>query len=212
MKKQIVECFGTCVLIISVIGSGIMGQNMTNNNGVILLAHALTVGLTLFVLINSFAKYSGAHFNPAVTIAFFILKKIKANEAIKYIFAQIVGALFAVIIVNTMHGKELIELSSNVRSGNNIYFSEILATFGLVLVILLNIKERKEIIATCVGFYIFSAIWFTSSTCFANPAVTLGRIFTESFTGINFSTAHIFILAQILGAILAAILYTRKRK
>ena len=111
-----------------------------------------------------------------------------------------------------MYGKELIELSRNVRSGNNIYFSEILATFGLVLVILLNIKEKKEIIATCVGFYICSAIWFTSSTCFANPAVTLGRIFTESFTGINFSTAHIFILAQLLGAILAAILYTRKIK
>ena len=189
-----------------------MGQNMTNDNGVILLAHALTVGLTLFVLINSFAKYSGAHFNPAVTIAFFILKKIKANEAIKYIFAQIVGAFLAVIIVNTMYGKELIELSSNVRSGNNIYVSEILATFGLVLVILLNIKEKKEIIATCVGFYIFSAIWLTSSTCFANPAVTHGRIFKESFTGINFSTAHIFILAQILGAILAATLYTRQIK
>ena len=151
---------------------------MTNDNGVILLAHALTVGLTLFVLINSFAKYSGAHFNPAVTIAFFILKKIKANEAIKYIFAQIVGAFLAVIIVNTMYGKELIELSSNVRSGNNIYFSEILATFGLVLIILLNIKEKKKsVIATCVGFYIFSAIWFTSSTCFANPAVTLAEFY-----------------------------------
>ena len=111
-----------------------------------------------------------------------------------------------------MYGKELIELSSNVRSGNNIYVSEILATFGLVLIILLNLKERKEIIATCVGLYIFSAIWFTSSTCFANPAVTLGRIFTDSFTGINLSTAHIFILAQILGAILAATLYTRQIK
>ena len=132
-----------------------MGQNMTNDNGVILLAHALTVGLTLFVLINSFAKYSGAHFNPAVTIAFFILKKIKANEAIKYIFAQIVGAFLAVIIVNTMYGKELIELSSNVRSGNNIYVSEILATFGLVLIILLNLKEKKKSLLLVLGFIFF---------------------------------------------------------
>ena len=137
----------------------------------------------------------------------------KINEAIKYIFAQIVGAFLAIIIVNTMYGKELIELSSNVRSGNNIYVSEILATFGLVLIILLNLKEKKKkSLLLVLGFIFFLQYGSHLQPVFANPAVTLGRIFTDSFTGINFSTAHIFILAQILGAILAATLYTRQIK
>jgi glycerol uptake facilitator-like aquaporin len=204
-EKYFSEFLGTLILLLSIVGSGIMGQNLSQNEGVVLLANSLAIGFTLTFLIITFGKRSGAHFNPAVTLVMLLLKKIKLNEALVYIFMQVIGACAGVMIANIIFGLDVIDLSSKYRSGFQLNLSEILSTFGLLMIILLNQKNKTEVVAALVGLYIGAGIWFMSSTAFANPAVSIARTLTDTFTGIHFSSITPFVLSQFLGAITALV-------
>jgi glycerol uptake facilitator-like aquaporin len=201
LDKYFSEFIGTLILVLSIIGSGIMGQKMSENQAIILLGNSLAIAFTLVFLIITFGKKSGAHFNPVVTLAFFLLKRINFKKSIIYVIMQILGACLGAIVANIIFGFEAIELSIKNRSGFNILFSEALATFGLLMIILLNQKNKNEIVAYLVGLYIGAAIWFMSSTAFANPAVTIARTLTNTFTGIHYANILPFILFQLLGCI-----------
>jgi len=201
LDKYFSEFIGTLILVLSIIGSGIMGQKMSENQAIILLGNSLAIAFTLVFLIITFGKKSGAHFNPVVTLAFFLLKRINSKKSIIYVIMQILGACLGAIVANIIFGFEAIELSIKNRSGFNILFSEALATFGLLMIILLNQKNKNEIVAYLVGLYIGAAIWFMSSTAFANPAVTIARTLTNTFTGIHYANILPFILFQLLGCI-----------
>ena len=209
MQKYGSEFLGTFILLMSIVGSGIMGQQYTEDQMVILLSHALVIAFTLIFLIRIFANYSGAHFNPIVSLLFFFKGELSSKDLSFYVIVQCVAAILGTMFTNYLFGLDLIEISSNVRSGTNLYISEIFATFGLLLVILLSRADGKNIVAFNVGIYICAALLFTSSKSFANPTVTLARMFTESFTGIHPSTVLFYIGAQALGMGLAYILYTR---
>ena len=209
MQKYGSEFLGTFILLMSIVGSGSMGQQYTEDQMVILLSHALVIAFTLIFLIRIFANYSGAHFNPIVSLLFFFKGELSSKDLFFYVIVQCVAAILGTMFTNYLFGLDLIEISSNVRSGTNLYISEIFATFGLLLVILLSRADGKNIVAFNVGIYICAALLFTSSKSFANPAVTLARMFTESFTGIHPSTVLFYIGAQALGMGLAYILYTR---
>ena len=178
-----------------------MGQKMSENQAIILLGNSLAIAFTLVFLIITFGKKSGAHFNPVVTLAFFLLKRINFKKSIIYVIMQILGACLGAVVANIIFGFEAIELSIENRSGFNILFSEALATFGLLMIILLNQKNKNEIVAYLVGLYIGAAIWFMSSTAFANPAVTIARTLTNTFTGIHYANILPFIIFQLLGCI-----------
>lgn len=201
LDKYFSEFIGTLILVLSIIGSGIMGQKMSENQAIILLGNSLAIAFTLVFLIITFGKKSGAHFNPVVTLAFFLLKRINFKKSIIYVIMQILGACLGAIVANIIFGFEAIELSIKNRSGFNILFSEALATFGLLMIILLNQKNKNEIVAYLVGLYIGAAIWFMSSTAFANPAVTIARTLTNTFTGIHYANILPFIIFQLLGCI-----------
>ena len=209
LDKYFSEFLGTLILLLSIVGSGMMGQSMTENEAVILLANSLAIGFTLVFLIITFGKKSGAHFNPAVTLVMLLLQKIKPQIASIYILMQIMGACTGVIIANIIFGFEAVELSTKYRNGPNILISEIIATFGLLMIILLNLKNKIEVVAGLVGLYIGAAIWFMSSTAFANPAVSIARTLTNTFTGIHFSNIIYFVIAQLFGAFLCKILLKR---
>ena len=197
------EFLGSCFLVMIIVGSGLMAENLTDDNAVRLLANTIATGAGLFVLIISFADISGAHFNPFVTLAMFFNKKIKSNVLITYISAQIIGCMVGVMIANIFFEHEFIELSTKSRDGINIFISEIIATFGLIFVIFATLKDGKIIIAISVATFISAGYWFTSSTSFANPAVSIARTFTDSFTGINYQSTPNYIVAEAIGLILA---------
>ena len=201
LDKYFSEFLGTLILTLSISGSGMMGQNMTDNEAIILQGNSLAIGFTLIVLIITFGRISGAHFNPVVSLAFFLLKKNDAKKSIIYIIVQILGGCLGVMIANIIFNFEVIELSPKDRSGLGILLSETLATFGLLMIILLNQNNKNEINACLVGLYIAAAIWFMSSTSFANPAVTIARTLTNTVTGIHYATILPFILFQLLGCI-----------
>lgn len=205
LDKYFSEFLGTLILLLAIVGSGMMGQSMTDNEAVILLANSLAIGFTLVFLIITFGKKSGAHFNPAVTLIMLLLKNIKPKKAIIYIIMQILGACLGVMTANVIFGFDAVEFSTKYRNGNNILLSEIISTFGLLIIILLNQKNKTEIVAGLVGLYIGAAIWFMSSTAFANPAVSIARTLTNTFTGIHFSNIIYFVIAQLLGAILCLV-------
>ena len=198
IKKYFLEFLGTFVLLLTIVGSGIMGTNLSSNESITLIANAISIGLILFVLISSFRSISGAHFHPAVTIMLVIMKKIKSEDAIVYIFLQITGACLGVIFANYLFGLDAVQQAAKVRSGENIFVSEIFATFGLLFLILLNGRKSDLAIGSIIGSYITSAICFTSSTSFANPAVSIARSLTDTFTGIHFSNVPMFIIAQFI--------------
>jgi len=203
LKELLSEFMGTCFLLMIVVGSGIMGQNLSEQNILILLGNAIATGTGLMVLIWIFMKSSGSHFNPAVSLIFYLSKQITGLQLIGYILVQILGAITGVVLAHYMFNLDLFQLSANYRSGMNIYFAESIATFGLILTIL-RVKELNQIlVAPAVGLYITAGYWFTSSTSFANPAVTLARSLTDSFSGINIENVIFFILFQFIGAILA---------
>ena len=207
MQKYGSEFLGTFILLMSIVGSGIMGQQYTEDQMVILLSHALVIAFTLIFLIRIFANYSGAHFNPIVSLLFFFKGELSSKDLFFYVIVQCVAAILGTMFTNYLFGLDLIEISSNVRSGTNLYISEIFATFGLLLVILLSRADGKNIVAFNVGIYICAALLFTSSKSFANPAVTLARMFTESFTGIHPSTVLFYMGAQALGMGLAYFIF-----
>ena len=209
MQKYISEFIGTFILLVSIVGSGIAGQQYTNDQMVILFSHAVVIGFTLIFIIRIFANFSGAHFNPIVSIIFFLQKELSSRDLFLYVLIQIIAAVLGTLFANYIFGLNVIEISSNIRSGTNIYISEIFAATGLLLVILLSRADGKNVVSFNVGIYITAALIFTSSTSFANPAVTIARMFTESFTGINPSTVIFFISCQVIGMFAAYILYNQ---
>ena len=203
MKAYLSEYLGTTFLLMIVVGSGIMGQSLSDNDSITLLANTIATGAGLIVLIWTFGKISGAHFNPAVSVVMFANSELSSRNFILYGLLQVSGAISGTLLANYMFGLETFQVSVNSRSGLNLYISEVVATFGLLLVILRVRTVRSELVAPAVGLYITSAYWFTSSTSFANPAVTIGRMFTDTFTGIDPGNALFFITAQFIGAFLA---------
>lgn len=208
MQKYVSEFLGTFILLLSIVGSGIAGQKYTDDQMVILFSHAVVIGFTLIFLIRMFATYSGAHFNPIVSLLFFFKRELSSKDLIIYIVIQCVAAILGTMFANFLFGLNVIEISTNIRSGNNIYISETFATFGLLMVILLSRADGKNVVAFNVGIYICAALIFTSSTSFANPAVTISRMLTESFAGIHPSTVLLFIGSQVIGLGIAYKVYT----
>lgn len=207
-KRATAEFLGTAFLLAIVVGSGIMGERLANGNKAIaLLANSFATGTGLVFLILTFAPVSGAHFNPVVTLSGFLQKNISLREMLTYLLMQICGAVVGTAMANVMFELPLFFASHNNRTGSAQVFSEFLATFGLLAVILSVVKFRVSVAPFAVAAYITSAYWFTSSTSFANPAVTLARTMTDTFTGIRAVDAPPFIIAQFAGAIAAVFLF-----
>ena len=201
LKKILGEYFGTAILALAIVGSGIMGSNLTKDGALSLFINALGTAIGLAVAIGLVGKISGAHLNPAVTLIMLITKRIQLTQFALYSIAQILGAISGVVLGNYIFGANAIESSSQLRNGTNLFISEIIATAVLVWIILSNL-ENFEKIATYVPLWIFGGMLFTSSTAFANPAITIGRGFTNSATGIAPESIITFICAQIIGAVL----------
>jgi glycerol uptake facilitator-like aquaporin len=200
-RRLAAELLGTALLVAVVIGSGIMGQRLAGGNDAIaLLGNTIATGAGLVVLITIFGPLSGAHFNPAVTLAFAIRREIGPAPALAYVAAQTGGALIGVLTAHLMFAEPVVQVSTRLRDGPAQAFSEAVATFGLVAAILGALRYRPQATPAIVGLYITSAYWFTASTSFANPAVTIARAFSDTFAGIAPSSAPAFILAQIVGA------------
>jgi glycerol uptake facilitator-like aquaporin len=204
MRAAFAEAIGTALLLAAVVGSGIMGERLAQGNDAItLLANSLATGFALTALIVAFGPRSGAHFNPVVTLAFALRAGFPWRRVAPYLVAQFVGAGVGVLAAHAMFDMPLLQRSTTVRSGIGQWWSEVVATFGLVLVILSCERERSWSAPVAVGAYIAAAYWFTASTSFANPAVTLARGFTATFSGIEPSGIPGFTLAQLAGGALA---------
>jgi len=199
------EFIGTMILAVAIVGSGHMAAYLAEDGGVKLLLNAIATALGLAVVIKVGMKVSGAHFNPAVTLVMVVLKKISNELAALYIAAQILGAVLGVGIANLIYNQNFLMQSSIIRDGSDLFFSELFATAVLVLIILTFLK-KDELIAIYVPIWIFGAILFTSSTSFANPAITIGRVFTNSFTGIAPDSVLLFVVAQFIGALVGLLL------
>lgn len=202
------ELLGTALLLAAVVGSGIMGERLSGGNvAIALLANTLATGATLVTLIFTFGAVSGAHFNPAVTLADASQGGISWREVPGYIAAQAAGAILGVWAAHLMFAEPVVQVSQHVRAGGSQIFSEFVATFGLLSVIWGCGRMRAEAVPFAVGLYIAGAYWFTASTSFANPAVTLARSFTNTFAGIRPADAPGFMVAQLAGAFTATLLF-----
>ena len=205
--KLISETIGTLFLLLIVVGSGIMGENLTENKAVVLLANSIATAFGLIVLIWTFGPYSGAHFNPAVSILMMLLGKLTKQDMLFYVLCQLIGGVLGVIFANMIFDLDIISISDNKRLTSGIFISEIIATFGLLITILLVGKQKTEMVAPAVGLYIGAAYWFTSSTSFSNPAVTIARTLSNTFTGIIPSDVIPFIFAQLIGTLIVYFIY-----
>lgn len=204
-RKLVAEFAGTMILLATVIGSGIMAERLADGNlAIALLGNTIPTGAILYVLITVFGPISGAHFNPAVTMAFLLRGDMTFPRATHFMFVQVAGAICGAMLAHFMFEMPLLQLSQNVRTGPAQWASEFVATFGLLTVIFGGLRWRPEAVPALVGFYITAAYWFTASTSFANPAVTIARSFTDSFSGILPADAPSFILAQMIAAVAAA--------
>jgi arsenate reductase (thioredoxin) len=203
MHKAFSEFLGTAILALAVVGSGAMAQSLTEDVGLQLLINAAATGAVLWTIINLFGHISGAQFNPLVTLFTIIRRESKLTELASFALAQVLGAIAGTALANLLFDFPAFDISERVREGSNIYLSEIVATAGLIFLIFHLINSAKsQLIPAAVGLWIFAAYFFTSSTSFANPAITIGRIFTKTFAGISPESALIFIPFQILGAFL----------
>ncbi len=203
-RKLFAEWLGTFFLLATVVGSGIMAERLAGGNvAIALLGNTIPTGAILVVLILVFGPISGAHFNPAVTLAFFIRKEITARDSVLYVVFQIIGGIAGVFVAHVMFDNPIIDPSTTARSGIGQWTGEFVATFGLVATILGCLKTRPEAIPYAVGLYITAAYWFTSSTSFANPAVTIARGFSDTFAGIDPNHVAAFIGVQLVAAIIA---------
>ncbi|HEX2815480.1 MAG TPA: MIP/aquaporin family protein [Phenylobacterium sp.] len=204
-RRLAAEALGTALLLAVVVGSGIMGERLAGGNAAIaLLANTLATGTGLVVLITVFGPISGAHFNPAVTLVFAIRRELGARMAAAYVAAQIASGVLGVWAAHAMFAEPIWQVSTKLRDGPAQAWSEAVATFGLILTILGTIRFRPQATPAAVGLYIAAAYWFTASTSFANPAVTLARSLSDTFAGIAPSSAPAFIAAQLAGALAAA--------
>lgn len=205
-RRLLSEALGTALLLAAVVGSGIMGEQLASGNAALaLLANSVATGAVLFVLILIFAPISGAHFNPAVSLARLIRREMKPGDALAYLGVQLIGAVLGVWLANAMFDLEVLQTSTKVRTGVAIWLSEAVATFGLLLVILAGARWALPTIASAVALYITAAYWFTASTSFANPAVTVARALSDTFAGIAPTSAPMFIVMQLTGMVLALI-------
>jgi glycerol uptake facilitator-like aquaporin len=203
-RRLVAEGIGTAFLLMAVVGSGIMGERLAGGNAAIaLLANTAATGAALTVLISIFGPISGAHFNPAVSLVFMLRRELGLAHGAGYIATQIVSAIAGVYIAHLMFGLPVFEISTKLRDGQAQAFSEFVATFGLIATILGAVRFCPERVAALVGLYIASAYWFTASTSFANPAVTIARALSDTFAGIAPHSAPAFIAAQIVAAITA---------
>lgn len=207
-KEFVAEFIGTAMLLATVVGSGIMGERLAGGNvAVALLANTLATGAALIALIATFGPTSGAHFNPLVTFTEVALKRASWGKASVYLVAQVLGAITGVMAAHYMFELPLLMESAHVRTGTHQWWSEIVASFGLLTIILNVAKTRPDFVPVAVGAYITAAYWFTASTSFANPAVTIARSLTDTFSGIRPADVAGFILSQVVGAALALALF-----
>jgi glycerol uptake facilitator-like aquaporin len=207
IRRAAAEALGTALLLAIVVGSGIMGEKLAAGNAAVaLLANAIATGAGLYTLITIFAPISGAHFNPAVTLAAVIARALSAQEAGAYVAAQFVGACGGVIAAHAMFGLPLLQTSAHARATSGEMLGEVIATFGLLLTIRLSSRAPLAQAAAAVALWITAAYWFTSSTSFANPAVTFARSLTDTFSGIAPGHVASFIAAQLGGVALALLL------
>jgi glycerol uptake facilitator-like aquaporin len=213
VKKYLSEFIGTFLLTSCVVGSGIMAENLSGGNlALALLANTIATGAILFVIIKMFSKISGAHFNPVVSFIFFIRNELKKYDLLCYVAIQIISALLAIILTHYLFDLSLFQISKNHRGELNMLVSETIATLGLVLTILLVRDNDETSIALSVAFYIMAGYWFTPSTSFANPAVLIARVFTNTFTGIAPSSFLFFLSGQLLGALFSLLIYKVLKK
>ncbi|EAU41846.1 putative transport transmembrane protein [Fulvimarina pelagi HTCC2506] len=206
-RRLTAEALGTGVLVAAVVGSGIMGERLTDDVALALLANTIATGAILIVLITVFGPISGAHFNPAVTLAMRLRGAIAGRAALAYVTVQIAGGIAGAVAAHVMFELPPLMLSGHVRTGLSQWWAEIVASFGLVGFILGGLRFAPHAIPWLVGLFITAAYWFTASTSFANPAVAIARAFTDTFSGIRPLDVPGFILAQCVGAVLAVILF-----
>lgn len=207
-RRAVAEGVGTAMLLAVVVGSGIMGERLAaGNTAIALLANALATGGGLIALILTFGPISGAQFNPIVTLSLAATKHFPWREVPTYVFAQVIGAILGVWAAHLMFGETVFQLSVKARPGFALAWSEVIASFGLLMVILSGVRHRAEAIPYAVAAYIVGAYWFTASTSFANPAVTIARSLSNTFAGIRFDDAPLFIAAQLVGAAAATLLF-----
>ena len=205
-RRIAAEALGTAALLATVVGSGIMGETLSGGNvAIALLGNTIPTGAILVVLIMGLGPVSGAHFNPAVTLAFLVRREIGLGMAAAYILAQVVGGLAGMLAAHGMFDLPLLQVGVKARTGTAQWFSEWVATFGLVSTIFCVLRFREAAVPWAVGLYITAAYWFTASTSFANPAVTMARSWTDTFSGIAPPHAPAFIAAQAAGALCAAL-------
>lgn len=205
LRRLAAEALGTAFLLIAVVGSGIMADTLSGGNvGLALLANSTATGFALYVLITTLGPISGAHFNPAVTVAFALMRQISPVMAAAYIAVQIVAGIIGVWITHAMFAQEIVQISATGRTGTGLWFAEVVATFGLLFAIIGGLAHAPSQVPALVGAYIAAAYWFTASTSFANPAVTIARGFTDTFAGIDPTHIAAFVAAQIAGAAIAA--------
>lgn len=199
------ELLGTATLVATVVGSGIMAARLSHDTAVSLLGNTIPTGAMLMVLITLLGPISGAHFNPVVTLVFSLRRQLTAAEAGAYMLAQVLGGIFGTWLAHAMFELPLLQLSLTARTGTGQWLAEAVATFGLLMTILLGLRFRGEAIPWLVGLYITAAYWFTASTSFANPAVAIARAFSNTFAGIRPLDLPGFIVAETLGALLAMV-------
>jgi glycerol uptake facilitator-like aquaporin len=207
-RASAAEALGTALLVATVVGSGIMAERLAGGNvALALLGNTLATGSILVVLILVFAPVSGAHFNPAVSLVFAVRRELSAKQFAIYSLAQCVGAVCGTWLAHAMFELPLLQVSTHVRTGGAQWLAELVATFGLVGTIVGVARSRPAAVAYAVGLYISAAYWFTASTSFANPAVTVARSLSDTFSGIEPSGVPAFVLAQLAGAALAVLLF-----
>lgn len=205
-QRLVAEALGTMLLVCAVVGSGIMAAQLTDDVALMLLGNTLSTGAILVVLITALGPVSGAHFNPVVTIALALQRKAQVSDVAPYVLVQIVGGILGALLAHAMFEQEILQASLTVRTGPAQWLSEAVATFGLVFAIFAGIRHAPQAVPWMVGLYITTAYWFTASTSFANPAVTIARSFSDTFSGIRPNDLPGFLLAQIAGALIAAAL------
>ncbi|MEM8573243.1 MAG: MIP/aquaporin family protein [Pseudomonadota bacterium] len=207
-RRLAAEALGTFFLVMAVVGSGIMAERLADGNvALALLCNTIPTGAVLFVIITIFINVSGAHFNPAVSFAMLLRGSLPGGEVLPYVSVQIAGGCLGAIAAHLMFGLEPVQISETARTGFGQWLGEFIATFGLVATILGCVRFNVAAIPAAVGLYITSAYWFTSSTSFANPAVTIARAITDTFSGIAPANVAIFIVAQLVGAAVAVVLF-----
>ena len=204
-RRLAAEFLGTAFLVGTVVGSGIMADALTGDVALALLGNTIPTGAILVVLITILGPISGAHFNPAVTLAFALRREIAPGLGMAYVAAQVAGGLIGAMVAHAMFELPLVQVSETVRTGPGQWLAEVVATFGLVAVILGGIRFRAEAVPWLVGLYITAAYWFTASTSFANPAVAIARAISDTFSGIRPVDVPAFIAAEAVGAVLAVV-------